>query len=165
MDQADFLNIYSDHKEMVWKLVSRYVSEKTDREDLFQEVFLNIYKALKKFRGDSALGTWIYRITVNASINRLRKQRRYKKLQDVLKGFRIAECVEERASEISDGSLLKPLERLNPQQRMILLLSDVEEKELAEIAGMLNIPIGTVKSNLHRAREIIQKEVMKNGGI
>jgi len=160
MGQIDFDHIFADHKEMVWRLVSRYVPSQADREDLFQEVFLRIHKALPKFRGDADLKTWIFRIAVNTSINHVRKQGRYRKLKEILGRFRALEGSEE--GERTFDKLIAPLSKLNPQQKMILILSDVQEKDLKEIAGMLKIPLGTVKSNLHRAREIVKNEVMKN---
>lgn len=161
MQQYDFEEIYAKHKENVWNLISKYVFSQHDREDIFQEVFLNIHRALPKFRGESAIETWIYRITVNTAINYLKKKKRYDKLKEVLNGFRSIEKEEEE--EPVESSVWKPLEKLNPRQRMILLLSDVEEKNLEEIGRILDIPVGTVKSNLHRAREIIRKELKENG--
>jgi RNA polymerase sigma-70 factor (ECF subfamily) len=163
MEQFEFAQIYADHKERVWRLVSRYAASQQDREDLFQEVFLRIHKALPKFRGDADLGTWIYRITVNTSLNYLKRQKRYAGLKDMLSKLRFIEEEEEKKDK-EDKKLSKPLERLNPLQRMILILAEVEEKKLEEIAGILNIPVGTVKSNLHRAREIVKKELNKKDG-
>jgi len=135
----------------------------SDKEDLLQEVFLNVHKALPRFRGEASLETWIYRITVNTAINYLKKQKRHQKITQVLGGLRIMDTVE--VAESVDSTILKPLEKLNPQQRTIILLSDVEEKALDEIAEILQVPVGTVKSNLHRAREIVKKEVIKNEGL
>jgi len=161
MAELDFNQVYLDHREKVWRLTSRYVSLKHDREDLFQEVFLQIHKSLPKFRGESAIETWIYRVTVNTALNYLKKQKRYKLIKDTLSWLRVIE-VEEKGSE-SDKIILKPLEKLNPQQRTILLLAEIEEKKLEEISQMMNIPVGTVKSNLHRAKDIIRRELSNNG--
>ena len=161
MAQFDFTKIYADHKENVWKLISRYAASQHDREDLFQEVFLKIYKALPRFRGEAKLDTWIYRITVNASLNHLKKRKRYAALKDLLSKLRFLEEKEEDQDRAKE-KLSKPLGKLNPLQRMILILAEVEEKKLEEIAKTLNIPVGTVKSNLHRAREIIRKELKEN---
>ena len=69
MSSLDFSKVYNDNKEKVWGLVSRYASSQQDREDLFQEVFFKIHRALGKFRGDSSLETWIYRIAVTTVIS------------------------------------------------------------------------------------------------
>jgi len=161
MAGIEFDLLYDNYKAMIWSLVSRYVFSREDREDLFQEVFLNIHKALSKFRGEAKLETWLYRITVNTAINYVKKQNLRRKLQQILESLRIFE--ESTPLEVDD--LSAPLAKLNPRQRMILLLAEIEEKSLEEIAETIGLPIGTVKSNLHRAKEIIKKEVRKNGSV
>ena len=159
MEQIDFAQVYESQKKKVWQLICRYVYSKHDREDLFQEVFLRIHQALPRFRNESSLETWIYRIAANTAINYLDKQRRYAKLKDVLGNLRLIE-VEPKEE---DSSLLhKPLQALNSRQRMILIMAEVEEFKLEEIAQALDIALGTVKSNLHRAKEIIKKELKKD---
>jgi len=157
----DFRQVYNEFKSRVWNLTSKYVFIQQDKEDLFQEVFLKIHKALPSFRGDSKIDTWIYRITANTAINHLNKQKRYNLLKTILNGLRFVEADE--LVESAEKSLKKPLGKLNPQQRMILILAEVEEKKLGEIADILKLPLGTVKSSLHRAKEIIRKELDKNG--
>ena len=162
MTKLDFDEVYAANKANVWKLVARYVSSRQDREDLFQEVFLKIHRALPKFRGESNLGTWIYRITVNTALNYLQQQKRYGRLKEILSGFRI--MAEARpAEDLAEDEVPGPLKKLNPQQRMILVLAEVEEKKLEEISRLLGLPIGTVKSNLHRAKKIIRKELGDHG--
>lgn len=165
MVQHDFDRVYEENKEMVWKLASRYALSQPDREDLFQEVFLRVHKALPKFRGEAELKTWIFRIAVNTSISHLKKQKRYKKLKEILERFRVVEVREQEEANTTFEKLSRPLSKLNPLQRMILILADVQEKELKEIAQILKLPLGTVKSNLHRAREIVKNEVMKDDGL
>jgi len=160
MIDLNFTKIYADHKENVWKLVSKYVSFQQDKEDLFQEVFLAIHRALPRFRGEASINTWIYRITVNMSLNYLKKQKRYKLLKNVLANLGMVKT--EEGEERLAASLLKPLEKLSPRQKMVLILSDLEEKKLGEISEIMKVPLGTVKSNLNRAREIIRREVSKN---
>ncbi len=163
MEQADFNRVYSENRSNVWNLISRFVFTVQDREDLFQEVFLNIHKGLKGFRADSSLATWIYRVASNTSINFVNKKNRYRAIIDLLHLERHVEA--EKEQEASGLEELLPLKKLNPKQRMILLLSDVEEKKLEEIAEIMGLALGTVKSNLFRAREIIRKEVIKDGGL
>jgi RNA polymerase sigma-70 factor (ECF subfamily) len=163
MAKFDFARIYEDSKAGVWRLVSKYVFSREDREDLFQEIFLKVHRALPRFRGESSLDTWIYKITVNTALNFLNRQNRFRWAKQMLSGLR---AIEAEPPEIAtDLEELKPLNKLNPQQRMVLLLAEVEEKKLEEIAEIMKIPIGTVKSTLFRAREIIKKEVRENGGL
>ena len=148
---------------MVWGLVSRYVPLKQDREDLFQEVFLKVFKSLKHFRGEASVKTWVYRITVNTSLSYLKKKKRNEALMSALSVFNVFSA-DDKQIEL-DEDVFKPLGKLNPRQRMVLILADIEDQSLDNIADMLNVPVGTVKSNLHRAREIVKKELGKNGQI
>lgn len=163
MAELEFEEVYDNYKKKVWMLTSRYLASAHDREDLFQEVFIKVHKALPKFRGDSSIDTWIYRITANTAINYLKKHKRYKLLKSMLEKMRVikSDCPAEREEELK----FKPLEKLNPQQRMIIILHDVEDKKLEEIAEILKLPVGTVKSNLHRGRDILRKELKYNGEI
>ncbi|MEA3494355.1 MAG: RNA polymerase sigma factor [Candidatus Margulisiibacteriota bacterium] len=151
MAELEFEEVYNNFKEKVWKLTSRYLASSHDREDLFQEVFLKVHRALPKFRGDSSLDTWIYRVTSNTAINYLKKQDRYKLLKNTLERMRVVK--DDRPAKSEGESRFKPLEKLNPRQRMVIILHDVEDKKLEEVAKTLKIPMGTVKSNLHRGRD------------
>jgi len=163
MNNHDFASVYAACKDNVWRLVSKYVLTREDREDLFQEVFLRVHQALPRFRAESAISTWVYKITVNTALNYVKRRNRYKWVKEIFNNLRVLEAEpQEPAANIEE---LRPLGKLNEQQRMILILADVEEKKLSEIAEMLDLPVGTVKSNLHRAREIIKKEVSEHGGV
>lgn len=155
----EFSLVYEQHKKLVWRLVSRYVGSQHDREDLFQEVFLKISKAFPKFRGEAKIETWIYRISANTAINFVKKQQRYSWFKKTLEWIGKEEEEEKEREEDKEEVLFRPLKKLNPKQRMILFLAEVEERKLEEIGGMLGLPVGTVKSNLHRAKEILKKEL------
>jgi RNA polymerase sigma-70 factor (ECF subfamily) len=160
--EIDFAQVYESQKEKVWRLISRYVFSKHDREDLFQEVFLKIHQALPGFRGDASLETWVYRVTANTAINFLDKQKRYAKLKNILGSLRL---IETGPKEDTFNLLRRPLKALNSRQRMILIMAEVEELKLEEIAQALDIALGTVKSNLYRAKEIVRKELKKYDGL
>lgn len=161
MSELSFDEVYGYCKNNVWNLISKYSFTKEDREDIFQEVFFNVHKALPRFRGDSQINTWVYKIAVNAAIDHVNRQKRHRMIVNVLGTLRVIDP--EPVETGPDIEELKPLEKLSPRQRMVLLLSDVEDKKMDEISSIMNIPAGTVKSNLHRAREIVRKEILKDG--
>jgi RNA polymerase sigma-70 factor (ECF subfamily) len=163
MNKYSYDDIYLACKDRVWKLISRYAFCNEDRKDIFQDIFLAIHKALPNFRGESDINTWVYKIAVNTALKHIDRKKRLNWLLNLLGGFGLVESPPEEVSV--DISELKPLAMLNPRQRMILLMAEVEELKLDEIAKMLDIPVGTVKSNLHRAKEIVKKEVENNGGL
>ena len=158
-----YQKIYFACKDQVWSVISKYLDNQQDREDLFQEVFVKVYRALPKFREEAAASTWVYRITINSALTYIKKRDRYRWLKQIIGHFREEETTLEQAA--SEELMLAPLLKLNAQQKIILLLAEVEEKKLDEIAELLSLPLGTVKSTLHRAREIVKKEVEKNGGV
>ncbi|HVN67950.1 MAG TPA: sigma-70 family RNA polymerase sigma factor [Candidatus Sulfotelmatobacter sp.] len=161
MPTPEFASIYEEHKEKVWRIVSRYVFSREDREDLFQEVFLAVHRALPGFRGESKIETWLFRLATNTSINYVNKQSRIRRLKELLSGLRLIEVAE----PAEPGDLSGPLKKLNPRQRLVLVMAEVEEFTLEEIAAQTGLPVGTVKSNLHRAKEIVKKEVVDNGEV
>lgn len=161
MLKDNFKEIYGDCKDFVWKLVGRYAFSREDREDLFQEVWLAVHRALPGFRGEARIETWLYRIATNTAINYVNKQSRIRRLKELLSGLRLIE----EPAPAEPGDLAGPLRKLNPRQRLILIMAEVEEFPLAEIAAQTGLPVGTVKSNLHRAKEIVKKEVVKNGEV
>jgi RNA polymerase sigma-70 factor, ECF subfamily len=161
MPVPEFSSIYEEHKEKIWRLISRYVFSREDREDLFQEVFLAVHRALPGFRGEARIETWLFRVATNTAINFVNKQVRTRRLKELLSGLRLIE----ESEPAEPGDLAGPLQKLNPRQRLILIMAEVEDLTLEEIAAQTGLPVGTVKSNLHRAKEIVKKEVIANGEV
>jgi RNA polymerase sigma-70 factor (ECF subfamily) len=157
-DPAAFEEIYRAHAEMVYNLALRLSGDPEGALDLSQEVFLRIHRHLPKFRGRSSLKTWIYRVTVNHCRSRLRRRRppirplageeeRLAGLADPGRG------PEERALADDAGrSLAAALAELPVQYREAVVLRDLEGLEYEEIARVLGVRIGTVRSRIARGR-------------
>lgn len=162
-----FEAIVRAHQDRVYSFCSRMLSDREDAFDAAQEVFLSAWRNLSKFRGDSALSTWLLRIAANRCLNRIRRRKSLSGREapwpepsgesgegstfqpvggDASRPDRIAETRE--MGEI----LTEALSRLDPDSRWMVLLSDVEGFSYEEIAALAEIPVGTVKSRLHRAR-------------
>jgi RNA polymerase sigma-70 factor (ECF subfamily) len=145
-----------------------------DVDDVVQDVFLRIFKGIKKFRGDSKLSTWIYRIAVNVCKDYLQK---YKKRNEFLTDFQEKDNEEEiyiqpEAKEdvfdevlrsITAERVQKALEKLSPEDRLLIKLRDIDGLSYEEIASVLQKPVGTVKSRLHYARKRLGS-LLKEGG-
>ena len=150
-------------------LVSRYVSDAGELEDVTQEAFIKAYRALGKFRGDSAFYTWLYRIAVNAAKNHL-----------VAKGRRPgANATIEDAEGLDEGGLLSEsaspealamggelaevvesaLNGLPDELKAALMLRELDGLSYDDIADVLGCPVGTVRSRIFRAREAIDRRV------
>ena len=141
--------LYHRYKRRVFGLVTRIVG-RSDSEEVVQEVFVRIYRGLAKFRGDSQLSTWIYRLAVNAALSHVSKRKRRPECE---------EWVDQEATEPApqrDSALSRRLEAalqtLPAGYRAVLVLHDVEGLSHEECAQILGCRIGTSKSQLHKAR-------------
>ena len=150
-------------------LVSRYVSDAGEVEDVTQEAFIKAYRALGKFRGDSAFYTWLYRIAANAAKNHLvakgRRPRADATIEDA-EGFDEGGMLSESASPEAlamGGELAEVVEsamnELPDELRSALMLREFEGLSYDDIADVLGCPVGTVRSRIFRAREAIDQRV------
>ena len=150
-------------------LVGRYVSDAGEVEDVTQEAFIKAYRALGKFRGDSAFYTWLYRIAANAAKNHLvakgRRPRADATIEDA-EGFDEVGMLSESASPESlamGGELAEVVEsamnELPDELRSALMLREFEGLSYDDIADVLGCPVGTVRSRIFRAREAIDQRV------
>ena len=150
-------------------LVSRYVSDAGEVEDVTQEAFIKAYRALEKFRGDSAFYTWLYRIAANAAKNHLvakgRRPGADVTIEDA-EGFEEGGMLSESASPeaLAMGSELaevveSALNALPDELKAALMLREFDGLSYDDIADVLGCPVGTVRSRIFRAREAIDQRV------
>jgi RNA polymerase sigma-70 factor, ECF subfamily len=156
--------LYTDR---IFGVALRMLGDRTEAEDLAQEVFVALYHGLGSFRGESKLSTWIYRITKNRCLNRLKflERRHVGQHADLSDPALEHACVDpstrpegrndphakmgnDELSALLEGLLLE----LPEEQRTLVVLRDLEDLSYEEIADMTGLPLGTVKSRLHRAR-------------
>ena len=165
-DRAAFSDLVRRYQDRVYTLSLRWMGEQEIAEEVAQDVFVALYRSLDGFRGEARLSTWIFRVTVNHCKNRrLYRRRRHMDQHEPLKGTRPED--EGPGRQIADEGpgtdqrvhrseaeriLQEALERLDESHRTILVLRDVEDLPYEEIAQILDLPRGTVKSRLHRAR-------------
>lgn len=142
--------LYHQYKRRVFGMAHRIVGS-SDAEEVAQEVFVRIFRALERFRGDSALSTWIYRLTVNASLSHLAKRGRRHEVGDDTLGELPAPPATERDPGLA-ARIEAALAQLPAGYRAILVLHDVEGLSHEECAAILECRVGTCKSQLHKAR-------------
>jgi len=169
-DKTAFDLLVRKYQHRVLKLVSRFVSDAAEAEDVAQEAFLKAYRALASFRGDSAFYTWLYRIAINTAKNALVSNRRRPvdfdlDLQDPEQYDRHARLKE---GDTPEGVLLteeirsvveKAMEQLPEDLRTAIVLRELEGLSYEEIAEAMDCPVGTVRSRIFRAREAIDKKL------
>ena len=155
-DQDAFEQLYRAHAGRLYTLIVRMVASAETAEDLLQEVFLNAYRKVSSFRGDSSLGTWLYRMAVNHCLDYLRgRQGKMARTTDSIDEEGMAEPVAAAplvASSISRLDLERAIGQLPDGCRTAFVLHDVEGFEHHEIAKLLGISEGTSKSQVHKAR-------------
>ena len=164
-DAAAFEELYRAHAGRLYNLVFRMLGSAQEAEDLLQEVFLNAYRKLGSFRGDSSLGTWLYRLAVNQCLDALRgRHSRMARITDSLDD----EAADEPAAAapvvpaaVSRMDLERAVARLPQGCRAAFILHDVEGFEHNEVAKLLGVSEGTSKSQVHKAR--MKLRVMLSG--
>jgi RNA polymerase sigma-70 factor, ECF subfamily len=159
---AAFGELVRRYQDRLYNTVYRLVDNAEDAQDVVQEAFLNAYQALDSFKGDAQFFTWLYRIAVNSAISLKRKHRvvlsihagpgttgnGHEPLDD--SEFSKPGHALERAEQ--EQRIQEALNRLSPEHRTVLILKDMEDQKYEAIAAILEVPIGTVRSRLHRAR-------------
>jgi len=171
-DQANFERDAMEYASQLYSAALRMTRNPADAEDIVQETYLKAYRAYDTYKEGTNLKAWLYRILTNTYINRYRKlQRRPSEvelgeLQDLYLFKRLGEASgAERSTEESvleamvDTDIKAALESLPEKFRMPVLLADVEGFSYKEIAEILDVPIGTVMSRLHRGRKALQKKL------
>lgn len=160
-DVAAFEALVRAHEATVYRLALRQLGSREDAEDAAQEVFLKAYTSIRNFRGDSKLSVWLYRITCNVCTDALRRRRETVSLsQETEEGSGELELPDQRfdpaaLAEQKDlrAQIGAALERLPAEARQILLLRELSGSSYEEIAGILSLDLGTVKSRIFRARK------------
>ena len=155
-DAAAFEEVYRAHAGRIYNLVLRMVGSTHDADDLLQEVFLHAHRKLGSFRGDSSLGTWLYRLAVNQCLDVLRgRQARMAKATDSIdaeNAIEPAAAAPAIPTAISRLDLERAIARLPDGCRAAFVLHDVEGFEHNEVARLLGVSEGTSKSQVHKAR-------------
>jgi RNA polymerase sigma-70 factor (ECF subfamily) len=164
-DAEAFEKLYTQHHKRVYSLCLRMVGSAPQAEDLTQEVFLQVFRKIGSFRGDSAFTTWLHRLTVNQVLMHFRK--RGVKLEHTSSEGDFVNVIEtplqstRRISMVDRLALEKAISELPPGYRTVFLLHDVEGYDHEEISEALNVSIGTSKSQLHKARMRLRELLMK----
>ncbi|MBW2733993.1 MAG: sigma-70 family RNA polymerase sigma factor [Deltaproteobacteria bacterium] len=175
-DERAFREMVLTYQQQVYSIVLRMLGNEQEAEDLAQEVFVTVFKSIENFRGDSKLGTWIYRIAINHCRNRFKylSRRHYhttKPLDDVREREQRQEIPLHgqmgRPDEVLEGRRLQQaiqaaIAALESDHREVLVLRDIQGVSYEEIGSITGLPPGTVKSRLHRARMALKEQLEKH---
>ena len=151
--------LWQAHSSNVLNLAFRMLKDRDQAEDILMDVFVQVPKAVQGFRGESALGTWLYRLTVNACLMKLRSQKRHREPEEEKLDVIVEEVIGKVDSqgEDFDAELLeKGLAQLPAETRSMLWLKDAEDLDVKDLAEIYKMPEGTVKARLSRARHLVR---------
>ena len=156
-DQFAFGSLVERHQGRIYHVCLRIMGSTEDAQDASQDTFLTAMRKLSQFRGDAAFGTWLHRIAVNSCYDSLRRKKRRPLLRaiDTEDGPQpdLGPAAADHADEVA-GTLdvAQALATISEDYRVVLVLADVQDLAYEEISRILDVPVGTVKSRVHRGR-------------
>jgi RNA polymerase sigma-70 factor (ECF subfamily) len=171
-DEQAFNEIVRQYGDKVFSLVYRMIGNRAEAEDIAQEVFVTVFKTIDGFRGEAKFSTWLLRIAANQCKNRIKYlARRATDPEGLDDGGDVVAAATPHIAPLSgqidgpdvileaaelDGLMQKAIAELDEDQRLLVVLRDVEEMSYEEIGEVTSLPEGTIKSRLHRARMAIK---------
>lgn len=176
-DEAAYEELLRRYEVKIYSLARGLTRNEHDAQDAVQETLLSVFKNIARFKGESSLSTWVYRITVNSALMSLRRKRHEQKhvtIEDYMPSFddtghRVAAvpdwhpAVDEVLFNKEMAGLLRGfIAELAPEYRTVFVLRDQEELDNEEVAGILNLSVAAVKSRLHRARMYLRERVKRH---
>jgi RNA polymerase sigma-70 factor (ECF subfamily) len=133
------------YQDKVFRLCYSMLGDRAQAEDAAQESFLRIWKSIDRYRGDAALGTWIFSITRNVCLTAISRRRTSAPIEE-------AERAKPEAPD-RQRDIVRMVSQLPDNYRQVVMLFYMEDRSYDEVARLLDMPVGTVKTNLHRARQ------------
>ena len=161
-DADAFAELVRRHRDVLWAVARRTTGNQSDAEDALQEALVSALRSVERFERRSAVRTWLYRIVVNASLDRLR--RNAARPASSLDGVDVPTVVDEADRTSTRLDVMAALQTLSPGQRAAVVLVHIEGMTVAEAADVLELPEGTVKSRCSRARAQLA-QVLRPGNL
>jgi RNA polymerase sigma-70 factor (ECF subfamily) len=166
-DVTAYEDLYRRHGSRVYNLAYRMLGGAADAEDLLQETFLQVFRRIDSFKGEAALGTWLYRLAINLCLDRLRSKsgkadRQTSSVEDI-REWRLPAAGGLEGGSVTRIDLERAIAQLPDACRAAFLLHDVEGFEHQEVGRMLGVSDGTSKSQVHKARLRIRAFLLGDG--
>jgi RNA polymerase sigma-70 factor (ECF subfamily) len=156
-DERAFQELIEHYKDLVFAVIARTVQDRSQAEDLAQEVFLRIHRGLPYFRGEARLSTWVYRIVANVCLQE-RPRPAALSLDDERTGARATAASDRQFSDlVLRDRLEKAIARLPPHHRLLIAAHYLDGVRYEDLAEALQLPLGTIKTQLHRAKQQLRR--------
>ena len=179
--QPIFEQVVRDHQQMVFRTLARLTGRNDNIDDLAQDVFLRLFRALPSFRGEALVSTYLYRITVNVAQDEWKRRKRIDRTHVSLSEERgrsedsswtwedgLEHPGPNALEQLEDAEFQQVVEKhlmqLSAVEKTVLVLYHQEERSYEQIAGTLQMPIGTVRTHLHRGRKKLKDAISKEAG-
>lgn len=177
-DERAFRELVQEHRDRVYNITFRMLGNRAEAEDVAQEVFITVFKTIDQFREEAKFSTWLYRVAVNHCKNRIkylarRHDRDRDQLDEATQGNGVNGTIGGPIPSSPDRALAgaqmekllqDAIASLEDDQRIVVVLRDVEDLSIEEICEITGLPDGTVKSRLHRARLVLRKRLQRHVG-
>ena len=164
-ETAAFAQLVNRHGQMVYNLALRTLNNPQEAEDIAQETFVRAWQALPRFRGDARFATWLYRITTNLCFNRLPRLKVELNALDVDTAVTLPDQQVRIETQLLSTELRHQLhtaiDNLPESYRLLITLRHLQELSYAEIAEITNMPLGTVKTGIFRARRLLRDTLLE----
>lgn len=157
MDEASFLKAVAEHKGIIVKVCRTYFESKHDQEDLFQEILLQLWKSVNRFKGNAAFSTWIYKVAINTALIYFKKDKKRKDVEE--KAPALIQAPEE---DIQLSSFYKAVQELNKIEKA-LIIQYIDGLSGVEIAKNMGISPGNVRVKINRIKNKLQNIIKENG--
>ena len=164
-DQDAFASLVQRHQRRVFNLVLRMLQDSEEASEITQEAFLAAWMGLPSFRGEARFATWLYRIAYNCTLKQIDRHKRERSLRATMEAEQILDEVNKETEDILElrarqTIVREQLEKLPTQYRIVLILRHFQEMTYEEMADILTLPIGTIKTNLFRARHLLKERLL-----
>ncbi len=173
-DQASFKEMVDKYQSLVLNSCNSFLHNRADAEDVTQEVFIEAFLSVSKFRGKSGLSTWLYRISVNKSLNYIRDNKKRKIISSIMNVFQDdekkelqledpeAQYIEAKETENEKIELLhKSIESLPENQKIAFTLHNFENLSYKQISEIMELSLPSVEGLIHRGKRNVQKKILK----
>lgn len=166
-DQDAFALLVQRHQRRVFNLSLGMLQDEEDASEVTQEAFLAAWQGLPSFRGEACFATWLYRIAYHCCLRQIERCKRERALQAVMEADQVLEgmCKEKQVEDFLEQRdrqtiVREQIENLPAKYRMVLILRHLHEKTYEEMADILIMPIGTIKTHLYRARNLLKERLL-----
>lgn len=166
-DQDAFSQLVLRYQRRIFNLVYRIVQHYEEASEITQDAFLAAWQGLPSFRGDARFATWLYRIAYNCALKQVEAHKRDKALQAVLQAEQALDGLDDRQRDADAGLAAREQQAVVQEQlsylpakyRIVLILHHLQEMTYEEMADMLKMPVGTIKTHLFRARNLLKERL------